>query len=76
MLHAPPRIPIILHYGRNDHGIPMSEVEKVAAAFPDVPIHLYDAGHGFCRAGSADFDEPSCELAMERTLALFAASSP
>jgi carboxymethylenebutenolidase len=76
MLDAPPRIPIILHYGRNDHGIPMSEVEKVAAAFPDVPIHLYDAGHGFCRAGSADFDEPSCERAMERTLALFAASSP
>jgi carboxymethylenebutenolidase len=74
MLDAPPRIPIILHYGRNDHGIPMSEVEKVAAAFPDVPIHLYDAGHGFCRAGSADFDEPSCERAMERTLALFAAN--
>jgi carboxymethylenebutenolidase len=74
MLDAPPRIPIILHYGRNDHGIPMSEVEKVAAAFPDVPIHLYDAGHGFCRAGSADFDERSCERAMERTLALFAAN--
>ena len=64
---------VILHYGRNDHGIPMSEVEKVAAAFPDVPIHLYEAGHGFCRAGSADFHAPSCERAIERTLALFAA---
>ena len=74
MLDAPPRIPVILHYGRNDHGIPMSEVEKVAAAFPDVPIHLYDAGHGFCRTGSADYHEPSCERAMERTLALFAAN--
>jgi carboxymethylenebutenolidase len=71
MLDAPPRVPIILHYGRNDPGIPLSEVEKVASAFPGVPIHLYDAGHGFCRAASHDYHAPSCDLAMARTLAFF-----
>jgi carboxymethylenebutenolidase len=71
MLDAPPRVPIILHYGRKDAGIPLAEVEKVSSAFPDIPIHLYDAGHGFCRAKSADYDSASCERALGRTLALF-----
>lgn len=75
LLDAPPRVPIILHYGKNDAGIPLAEVEKVRAAFPDVPIHLYDAGHGFCRKASADYHAPSCEAALARTFAHFAAHS-
>lgn len=73
LLDQKPRIPIILHYGNADAGIPLSEVDKVRAAHPDIPIHLYDAGHGFCRRGSADYDAPSCQLAMERTLKHFEA---
>jgi carboxymethylenebutenolidase len=71
LLDRPPRIPIILHYGKHDAGIPLSEVDKVRAAYPDIPIHLYDAGHGFCREGGADFHAPSRELALERTFELF-----
>jgi carboxymethylenebutenolidase len=68
LLEQPPRVPIILHYGKLDAAIPMAEVDKVRAAFPDVAIHLYDAGHGFCRKESADYHAPSCDLALQRTL--------
>jgi len=68
LLAQAPRIPIILHYGENDAGIPLSEVDKVREAFPDVPIHLYEAGHGFCRKASADYHAPSCDAAFQRTL--------
>jgi carboxymethylenebutenolidase len=73
LLDAPPKAPIILHYGRNDAGIPLSEVDKVRAAYPDVPVYLYDAGHGFCREASGDFDAPSRDLAFTRTFDFFAA---
>lgn len=71
-LGAKPRIPVMLHYGAHDAAIPPENVEKVRAAVPDSPIHLYDAGHGFCRAGSADFNGAACDLAMSRTLDWFA----
>jgi dienelactone hydrolase len=35
---------------------------------------MYDAGHGFCRQASSDYDPASCALATERTLAFFEAS--
>jgi carboxymethylenebutenolidase len=72
LLGDAPKAPIILHYGRHDAGIPLTEVDKVRAAYPDVPIYIYDAGHGFCREASADFHAPSRDLAMERTFAFFA----
>ncbi|MCZ7685933.1 MAG: dienelactone hydrolase family protein [Sandaracinaceae bacterium] len=71
LLDRAPKIPIILHYGRRDPSIPLESVDEVRARYPDVPVHLYDAGHGFCRQGSADYDAASCALATERTLALF-----
>jgi len=69
-----PRIPIMLHYGARDPSIPPAAVEQVRARYPDVPIHFYEAGHGFCRQGSPDHDAASCALATERTLAFFAAA--
>lgn len=73
LLDDAPRVPIILHYGRRDPSISPAAVDEVRARYPEIPIHLYDAGHGFCRAGSADHDAASCALATERTLALFGA---
>lgn len=67
-----PRIPVMLHYGANDAGIPVDNVERVRAAAPDSPLYLYDAGHGFCRRGSHDFNAAACELALARTLDWFA----
>ncbi|MDX2238648.1 MAG: dienelactone hydrolase family protein [Hyphomonadaceae bacterium] len=70
-----PKAPMILHYGERDAGIPLSEVDKVREAHPDVTIHLYPAGHGFCRAGSADHHPESAALALQRTRDHFAAHS-
>jgi carboxymethylenebutenolidase len=71
-LDAKPQIPVMLHYGAADPVIPMENVERVRAAMPLSPLYLYEAGHGFCRRGSADYSEASCKLAMRRTLDWFA----
>jgi len=67
-----PLIPVMLHYGARDASIPPENIERVRLAAPDSPLYLYDAGHGFCRKGSSDFDASSCELAVARTLDWFA----
>lgn len=72
LLDDAPRVPIMLHYGAKDPSIPLTMVDEVRARYPEIPVHLYDAGHGFCRAGSGDHDEPSCTLATGRTLEWFA----
>lgn len=72
LLDTPPRIPVMLHYGARDASIPPEDIERVRLAAPDSPLYLYDAGHGFCRAGSNDFSAPASELALNRTIDWFA----
>ena len=70
-----PKVPVILHFGRYDHGIPMEGVEQVIAKdWPNAAVHVYDAGHGFNSDRRKDYHEPSADLAKERTLALFHAN--
>jgi carboxymethylenebutenolidase len=72
---AAPRVPVIAHFGRHDHGIPMEGVEAVIAkAFPTAEVFVYEAGHGFNSDRRKDYHEPSADLAKERTLALFSAN--
>ncbi|HZZ86715.1 MAG TPA: dienelactone hydrolase family protein [Caulobacteraceae bacterium] len=66
-----PRCPVILHFGRHDPSIPMAAVEAIAARHPDIPIHLYDAGHGFFSDRRADYNADAARLARLRTLQLF-----
>lgn len=71
-----PKVPVILHFGRFDTGIPMDGVEKViAAGHPNATVHVYEAGHGFNSDRRKDYHEPSADLAKERTLELFAANA-
>lgn len=72
LLDNKPRIPVMLHYGARDASIPPENVGSVRLAAPDSPLYLYDAGHGFCRAGSSDYDATARELAVARTLDWFA----
>ena len=67
-----PRCPIILHFGRRDPTIPPATVEAIADAHPDIPIYLYDAGHGFVSDRRADYNSDAARLARLRTLQLFA----
>lgn len=72
LLDERPKAPVMLHYGARDHSIPTESVERVRVATPSSPLYLYEAGHGFCREGSNDFDAPARDLAMARTLDWFA----
>lgn len=67
-----PKIPVMLHYGAHDPSIPPENVERVRLAAPDSPLYLYDAGHGFCRAGSHDYNAAAANLALTRTVDWFA----
>ena len=70
-----PKVPVLLHFGRFDQGIPMDGVEKlIAKAWPLAEVHVYEAGHGFNSDRRKDYHEPSADLAKERTLALFRAN--
>ena len=70
-----PKCPVILHFGAKDAHIPLvGAVDKIQAAHPDVPVHVYEAGHGFARRNSTDYDAASDKLAFERTLDLFGKS--
>lgn len=66
-----PLCPTILHYGRHDASIPPSDVQAVMAAHPDLPVHLYDAEHGFNRDVGEHFNPDAAHLARLRTLQLF-----
>jgi carboxymethylenebutenolidase len=67
-----PKAPVMLHFGEKDAHIPMADVEKVRAAHPKVPIHVYPAGHGFSCDERDSFDKASDQAALKRTLAFFA----
>lgn len=68
MAEETPRCPVMLHFGERDHAIPPEEVEKVRRAHPDLPVHLYPAGHGFNCEPRASYDAASADLAFRRTL--------
>ena len=66
------KCPVIMHFGEQDAHIPMSDVEKVRQANPDIPIYVYDADHGFNCDHRESHDAPSAATAKERTLSFFA----
>jgi carboxymethylenebutenolidase len=67
VLEKVPACPMMFHFGEQDAGIPLEQVERVRAAFPQGIYHFYAAGHGFnCNARSA-YDAPSAALAWQRT---------
>ena len=72
MLDLAPRVPLMLHFGELDAHIPMSDIEKIKAAVPGVPVYTYNAGHGFNCDARGSYDKPSAEAAMARTLEFFA----
>ena len=67
-----PKVPTILHFGRHDASIPLEKVEEIRTAHPAVPVHLYDAGHGFNNEDPERLNQASADLARQRTLDLFA----
>jgi len=71
VLEPTPRCPMLFHFGRQDTHIPLADVEKIRAAFPQGEYHLYDAGHGFNCTDRPSHDATAAHQAFERTLAFF-----
>ena len=67
-LGARRRCPVLAHFGERDKVIPMSGVEKLRSAFPEVQVFTYAADHGFNCDQRGSYDAPSAKLARERTL--------
>jgi len=66
-----PKVPTMLHFGEKDQHIPIAGVREVAAAHPDVPVHIYPADHGFNCDHRESYDASSAALAWRRTLEFF-----
>ena len=74
-LDETPKVPVALHFGKYDSGIPMEDVQRVIDVNKDkTAVYLYDAGHGFNSDRRKDYHEPSADLAKQRTLELFRAN--
>lgn len=71
VLDQKPAVPLILHFGELDAHIPMSDVEKIRAALPDVPVYTYDADHGFSCDHRDSYNEAAAREARDRTLRFF-----
>ncbi len=67
-----PAVPMMMHFGERDHAIPLDDVHKIAAAWPDVTFHLYDAEHGFNCDHRASFSAVPAAIAQARTFRFFA----
>ena len=67
-----PRVPLMLHFGERDKHIPLSDVEKIRAAQPEVPVFVYAADHGFNCDERDSYDAAAAKEAEQRTLAFFA----
>ncbi|HET9146721.1 MAG TPA: dienelactone hydrolase family protein [Acetobacteraceae bacterium] len=70
---ARPNCPVELHFGTEDKSIPLSDVEAIRKAHPEIPIYVYQgAGHGFGCEDRPSFDPRANEIAEHRSLAFFA----
>jgi carboxymethylenebutenolidase len=67
-----PKCPVIMHFGDMDAHIPMSDVDKIRDAHPDMSVFVYHADHGFNCDHRASYDAEAAKLAKQRTLAFFA----
>jgi carboxymethylenebutenolidase len=66
-----PRCPTMVHYAERDHHIPLSDVETVREAYPELPIYVFPGEHGFDCDARPSFNAESAATAGARTLALF-----
>ncbi|MET0851226.1 MAG: dienelactone hydrolase family protein [Candidatus Rokuibacteriota bacterium] len=67
-----PKCPVLLHFGETDASIPADHWETVKKAHPEIPQHIYPAGHGFNCDERGSWHEPSAKLARQRTMEFFA----
>jgi carboxymethylenebutenolidase len=70
--HEVPRIPTMLHFGDADASIPLSDVETIRRARPEVAVYVYPGKHGFNCDARANYVPASAQVAFGRTLEFLA----
>ncbi|WP_158880358.1 dienelactone hydrolase family protein [Rhodanobacter sp. L36] len=64
------RAPVLLHFAEHDEYIPLSDVERIRHAHPDIEIHMYPGTeHGFSCNDRKFYEPKAAALARERSLA-------
>ena len=66
------KIPVMVHFGDQDTGIPMDSVNAFIVAQPKVDVQIYAANHGFNCDHRGSYNQAAAELALARTLTFFA----
>jgi carboxymethylenebutenolidase len=67
-----PSIPIEMHFGDRDKGIPLEQIEALKTRHPSADTYVYAGDHGFCNSDRpGNFDEAACTKASARSLAFF-----
>lgn len=66
-----PKIPIEMHFGDRDTGIPLEQIEALRKRHPQVPVYLYHAGHGFMNSDTERHVPEAAKAAWARTLDFF-----
>lgn len=72
-LEERPEAPLMLHFGTEDAGIPMDNVEAIRDRWPHIEVFVYEgADHGFNCDARPSFSADAAALAKQRTLEHFA----
>ena len=66
-----PTCPVLLHFGAQDIHVPLAEIDKIQTMHKDIPIFIYDAGHGFNCDQRHSYNAEASALARTRTLDFF-----
>ncbi len=66
-----PKVPVLAHFGTQDHWIPLDTVEAFQSAHPEVEVHVYACGHGFNCDQRGSYNAGAAATAKERTLDFF-----
>ena len=68
-----PGCPFMAHFAEHDVHVPPESASVVEEHYPNVPVHMYDANHGFNCDQRVDYDADSAAVAQERTFDFFVA---
>jgi carboxymethylenebutenolidase len=66
-----PKVPLMGHFGDKDQHIPVEGVKKLAQKYPQHPIFIYAADHGFNCDHRGSYNAPAAKQARERTVEFF-----
>lgn len=64
---SPLKAPVLGHFGKNDDHVPPEMLDAAKAQFPEMEVHMYDAGHAFANEARPSYVEEAAQLAHRRT---------